>query len=170
MCTIGPIDYAPPEQYRSITVPLLSTWCMRVRSYLGSWFSRSTCQFYEKVNRTQSGSNGSSSGGRIHMHGLSFRTFLSQITEIAPCFLGVEAMSISVHTGYNIYLQPRPLKLSLGDEPSLDEMTAAPKGMPYWKAIRPDDLPPELQNIDHPAFAQCFHNILVNILGPEVCA
>ncbi len=42
-------------------------------------------------------------------------------------------------------------------------MTEAPKGMPNWKAVGPDGLPAELLKIDHPAFAQCFHNILVNV-------
>ena len=62
-----------------------------------------------------------------------------------------------------IILPPRPPKLSLEDEPSMDEMTEALKGMSNWKAVGPDGLPVELLKIDHPAFAQCFHNILVNV-------
>ena len=45
----------------------------------------------------------------------------------------------------------------------MDEMTEAHKGMSTWKAVGPDGLPPELLKILHPGFAQCFHNILVNI-------
>ena len=45
----------------------------------------------------------------------------------------------------------------------MDEMTEALKGMSNWKAVGPDGLPAELLKIDHPAFAQCFHNILVNV-------
>ena len=60
-------------------------------------------------------------------------------------------------------LSPRPLKLSLEDEPSMDEMAGALKGMPNWKAVGPDGLPGELLKTEHSAFAQCFHNILVNV-------
>ena len=60
-------------------------------------------------------------------------------------------------------LPTRPLKLSLGDEPSMDEMTEALQGMPHWKGVGPDGLPAELLKIDHPAFAQCFHNILMDV-------
>ena len=45
----------------------------------------------------------------------------------------------------------------------MGEMTEARKGMPNWKAFGPDDLPAELLNIDHRAFAQWFHNILANV-------
>ena len=45
----------------------------------------------------------------------------------------------------------------------MDEMTEALKGMSSWKAVGPDGLPAELLKIDHPAFAQCFHNILVTV-------
>ena len=41
-------------------------------------------------------------------------------------------------------LPPRPLKLSLEDEPSMNEMTEALKGMPNWKPVGPDGLPSEL--------------------------
>ena len=60
-------------------------------------------------------------------------------------------------------LPPQPLKLSLGDDPSMDEMTQALKGMSNWKAVGPDDLPDEFLKIDHTVFAQCFHKILVNV-------
>ena len=64
-------------------------------------------------------------------------------------------------------LPPRPLELSLGDEPSMDEMmTEALKGMSHWQAVGPDGFPAELLKIDHPAFAQCFHNILANVWEP----
>ena len=45
----------------------------------------------------------------------------------------------------------------------MDEMTEALKGVSNWKAVGPDSLPAELLKIDYPAFAQCFHNILVNV-------
>ena len=47
-------------------------------------------------------------------------------------------------------LQPRPLQLSLGDEPSMDDMTEVIKGVPNWKAGGPDGLPAELLKLDHP--------------------
>ena len=59
-------------------------------------------------------------------------------------------------------LPPRPLELSLGDEPSMDEMMGVIKTMSNWKAVGPDDLPAELLKLDHPEFIQCFH-ILVNV-------
>ena len=59
-------------------------------------------------------------------------------------------------------LPPRPLEVSLGDEPSMGEITEALKGMSNWKAVGPDGLVAELLYIDHPVFAQCSHNILVN--------
>ena len=46
---------------------------------------------------------------------------------------------------------------------SMDEMTEALKGMSNWKAVGPDGLPAELLKIDHPAFAQCFHDTLVDV-------
>jgi len=58
---------------------------------------------------------------------------------------------------------PRPLKLSLGNEPSIDEMMEAVKGMSNWKAVGPDGLPVEVLKLDHPAFVQYFHSILVNV-------
>ena len=45
----------------------------------------------------------------------------------------------------------------------MDEMTAALKSMPNWNAVGPDGFPAELLKIDQPAFAQCFHNILVDV-------
>ena len=60
-------------------------------------------------------------------------------------------------------LPPRPLKLSLGDKPSMDGMTEALVSMSNWKAVGPDGLPAEPRKIDHPVFAQCFHNVLVNV-------
>ena len=60
-------------------------------------------------------------------------------------------------------LPPRPLGVSLGVEPSVDEMTEIIKGMPSWKAVGPDGLPAELLKLDHPEFVHCFHSILVNV-------
>ena len=60
-------------------------------------------------------------------------------------------------------LPSRPLKPSLGNEPFMDEMTDSLKGMLNWNAVRPDGLLAKLLKIDHPAFAQCFHSILVNV-------
>ena len=60
-------------------------------------------------------------------------------------------------------LPPRPLELPLGDEPYMDDMTEALEGMSNWKAVGTDGLPAALLKIDHPAFAQRFHNILVNV-------
>ena len=42
-------------------------------------------------------------------------------------------------------------------------MTEALEGMSNWKVVGPDGVPAELLKIDHPAFAQCFHIILVNV-------
>ena len=51
----------------------------------------------------------------------------------------------------------------------MDEMTQTLKGMSNWKAVGPNGLPAELVIIDRPAFAQCFHYILVNVwLSGEV--
>ena len=47
-------------------------------------------------------------------------------------------------------LPPRPLELSLEDEPSLDETMGVIKVMPNWKPVGPDGLPSELLNFDHP--------------------
>ena len=61
-------------------------------------------------------------------------------------------------------MPPRPLELlSLGDDPSMDEMTGELKGISNWKAVGPDGLQAELLKIDHPAFAQCPHNILADV-------
>ncbi|CAN0491162.1 unnamed protein product, partial [Laminaria digitata] len=38
----------------------------------------------------------------------------------------------------------RPLTPSLGDKPTVDDMTAVIRGMPNWKAVGPDSLPAEL--------------------------
>ena len=46
-------------------------------------------------------------------------------------------------------LSPRPLSLSLGDEPSLDETMGVIKAMPNWRALGPDGLPAELLILDH---------------------
>ena len=35
--------------------------------------------------------------------------------------------------------------------------------MSNWETVEPDGLPTVLPKIDHPVFAQCFHNILVNV-------
>ena len=59
-------------------------------------------------------------------------------------------------------MPPRPLKLSLGDEPSIEEMTEALKGMPNRKAVGPDGLPAELPK-NRPGFAQCFHSVPVSV-------
>ena len=48
-------------------------------------------------------------------------------------------------------LPPRPLELSLGDEPSMDEMMGVIKSMSNWKAVGPDDLPAELETADRVA-------------------
>ena len=61
-----------------------------------------------------------------------------------------------------LFLQ-RPLAPLLGDEPTMDDMTAVFRGMPDWKAVRPDSLPAELQNIDHPEFTRYFHGLLGNV-------
>ena len=45
----------------------------------------------------------------------------------------------------------------------MDEITEALEGMSNSKAVGPDGLPAELLKIDHPAFAQYFHNILANV-------
>ena len=58
---------------------------------------------------------------------------------------------------------PRLLEVSLGDEPSMDEMMEVIKGMPNWKAVGPDGLPADVLKLDHPEDAQCFHSILVDV-------
>ena len=55
----------------------------------------------------------------------------------------------------------RPLAPSLGDEPTMDDMTAVIRGMPNWKAVRSDSLQAELLQIDHPKIIRYFHNLLV---------
>ena len=57
----------------------------------------------------------------------------------------------------------RPLTPSLGDEPTMGDMTGVFRGMPNWKAVRPEFLPVELLKLDHPEFIRCFHNVLVNV-------
>ncbi|CAN0446633.1 unnamed protein product, partial [Laminaria digitata] len=56
----------------------------------------------------------------------------------------------------------QPLTPSLGDEPTMDDTTAVIRGMPNWKAVRPDSLPAELLKLDHPEFIRYFYNLLVN--------
>ena len=51
-------------------------------------------------------------------------------------------------------LPPRPLKVSLGDEPSVDEMTDVIKILPNWKTVRPNRLPAQPLKLDHPEFVQ----------------
>ena len=57
----------------------------------------------------------------------------------------------------------RPLAPSLGDEPTMDDMTAVIRGMPNWKAVGPDSLPAELLKIEHPEFIRYLHNLLANV-------
>ena len=57
----------------------------------------------------------------------------------------------------------RPSALSLGDELTMDRMTAIIRGMPNWKAVRPGSLLSELLKNDHPEFIRYFHNLLVNV-------
>ena len=52
--------------------------------------------------------------------------------------------SLNLHATLIDLLPPQPLKLWLGDQPSMGEMTAAPKGMSRWKAAGPDGFPTEL--------------------------
>ena len=62
----------------------------------------------------------------------------------------------------------RPLALSLGDEPAMDEMTPAIRSMPKnWKAVGRDSLPAGLLKADHPEITECFHNMLVNVWRNE---
>ena len=82
---------------------------------------------------------------------------------VYPKLLNTKSLKLDP-TIFNL-LPPRPLELSLGDEPSMDEMTEALKGMSNWKAVGPDGLPAELLKIDHPAFAQCFHNTSLSMFG-----
>ena len=51
---------------------------------------------------------------------------------------------------------PQPLKLSLQDESSVDEMSRAYKAMSSLKAVRPGGLPAELLKIDHLASLSVF--------------
>ena len=57
----------------------------------------------------------------------------------------------------------RPLAPSLGNELTVDEVTAVIRGMPNWKALWPDSLPSELLKIDHPECILYFHNLLVTV-------
>ena len=43
----------------------------------------------------------------------------------------------------------RPFSRSLGDEPTVDEMTGEIRTMPTWKAAGADSLPTELLKLDH---------------------
>ena len=54
----------------------------------------------------------------------------------------------------------RPTAPSLGEEPTMDDITAVIRGM---KAVGPDSLPAELLKIDHPEFIRYFRNLLVNV-------
>lgn len=38
----------------------------------------------------------------------------------------------------------------LGDEPTMDDMSAVTRGMPDWKAVEPDSLSAELLKLDRP--------------------
>lgn len=67
------------------------------------------------------------------------------------------------HHHQTLYSPKRPSALSLGDEPNVDELTGLIRGMPNWKVACPDSLSAELLNLDHPEFARCFRNILVNV-------
>ena len=62
---------------------------------------------------------------------------------------------------------PRPLEVSLGDEPAMDEMTEVIKGMPNRKAVGPDRLPAEVLKLHHPEDAQRIHSILVDVWVTE---
>ena len=56
----------------------------------------------------------------------------------------------------------RPLALSLGDEPTVDEMTGVIRTSLNWNAAAPDSLSTELLKLDHLEFTRCFYSILVN--------
>ena len=45
----------------------------------------------------------------------------------------------------------------------MDDMIGVIRGMPDWKAVRPDSLPPEVLKLDHPEFSRYFHKLLVNV-------
>lgn len=58
----------------------------------------------------------------------------------------------------------RPLAPPLGDELTMEEMTAViMQGMPDEKAVGPNSLPSELLNLDDHEFIRYFHNLLVNV-------
>ena len=57
----------------------------------------------------------------------------------------------------------RPLAPSLGDEPTMDDMTGVIRGMPNWKAVGPDSLPAKVLKHDHPEFIRYFHNLIANV-------
>ena len=61
-----------------------------------------------------------------------------------------------------LFLQ-RPLIPSLGDEPTMDDMTGVIRGMPNWKAVGSDSHPAQLLKRDHPELIRGFHNLLVNV-------
>ena len=63
--------------------------------------------------------------------------------------------------------QQRPSPPSLGDEPTMDDMTGVIRGMPNWKAVGPDSLPAEVLKLDHPEFIRHFHGLLVNVWKRE---
>jgi len=57
----------------------------------------------------------------------------------------------------------RPVALSLGDEPTMIEMTEAIRSMANEKAVGPDSLPAELLKLDDPDILQHFHSILLAV-------
>lgn len=53
-------------------------------------------------------------------------------------------------------LSPRPLELSLGDGPSMDEMMEALRRRPNWKVAEQDGPSAEVLKLEHPEFIQAF--------------
>ena len=62
----------------------------------------------------------------------------------------------------------RRLPPSLGDEPTMDNMTAVIRGMPNRKAVGPDSLPAELLKLDHPEFIRYFTTTYLPTCGERV--
>ena len=56
----------------------------------------------------------------------------------------------------SILFPQRPLTPSLGDEPTMHNMTGVIRGTPNWKAVGPDSLPAELLKLDHHEFIRCY--------------
>ena len=48
---------------------------------------------------------------------------------------------------------------SLGDEPTMDDMTGVIRGMPNRKAVGPDSLPAKVK-LDHPEFIRTLWKIM----------